>query len=296
MARIAFDPRFEFTYGRLEPVCHHLRRIVARNPGPFTGPGTGTYVIGQGNVAVIDPGPMLPDHIDALLAGLGGETISHILVTHTHMDHSSAARLLQQHTGAPILAYHTQATASPGDLEGGVDRDFRPDFPIQDGEIIQGDGWTLEAIYTPGHCSNHLCFAWLEGSGLFCGDHVMAWATPVIIPPDGSIQSYLESLKRLLRRSESMFYPTHGTPINQPKTFLAQVHAHRLDRVAQVAVAIDAGLDTLQTLREHIYPDIPRTLHTGAEHSLRASILYLQQQGRVRQLGRNRDSRYVAAQ
>ena len=190
---------------------------MAPNPGPFTGPGTGTYIIGRGEVAVIDPGPMLPDHVDALLAGLRGETVSHILVTHTHADHSPAARLLARRTGAPVFAFGPHAAESAGELEGGVDRDFAPDFPLGDGEAVRGDGWTLEALHTPGHCSNHLCFAWPEAGALFCGDQVMAWATPVIIPPDGSVGDYLESLDRLMLRPERVFYPTHGTPAARPR-------------------------------------------------------------------------------
>ncbi len=295
MTGIPFNHEFEFRYGIIEPVTDGIRRIVARNPGPFTGPGTGTYIIGRGEVAVIDPGPMLPDHVDALLAGLGEETVSHILVTHTHADHSPAARLLRQRTGAPVFAFGPHARDSAGELEGGVDREFVPDFLLDDGEVVPGDGWSLEVIHTPGHCSNHICFAWPGTGALFCGDHIMAWSTPVIIPPDGSVGDYIESLDRLSQRPERVFYPTHGTPITDPGDFIARVREHRLHRVEQVAAAIANGVDTLPSLRRRIYTDIPRNLEAGAELSLLASILFLQERGRVLKVGGDRHRRYVPA-
>ena len=293
MTGIPFNHEFEFRYGIVEPVTDGIRRIVARNPGPFTGPGTGTYIIGRGEVAVIDPGPMLPDHVDALLAGLGEETVSHILVTHTHADHSPAARLLRQRTGAPVFAFGPHAKDSAGELEGGVDREFVPDFLLDDGDEVPGDGWSLEVIHTPGHCSNHICFAWPGAGALFCGDHIMAWSTPVIIPPDGSVGDYIESLDRLSQRPERVFYPTHGTPITDPGDFIAKIREHRLHRVEQVAAAIADGVDTLPSLRRRIYTDIPRNLEAGAELSLLASILYLQERGRVLKVGGDRHQRYI---
>ena len=295
MTGIPFIHDFEFRYGIVEPVTDGIRRIVARNPGPFTGPGTGTYIIGRGEVAVIDPGPMLPDHVDALLAGLGEETVSHILVTHTHADHSPAARLLRQRTGAPVFAFGPHAKDSAGELEGGVDREFVPDFLLDDGDEVPGNGWSLEVIHTPGHCSNHICFAWPGAGALFCGDHIMAWSTPVIIPPDGSVGDYIESLDRLSQRPERVFYPTHGTPITDPGDFIAKVREHRLHRVEQVAAAIADGVDNLPSLRRRIYTDIPRNLEAGAELSLLASILYLQERGRVLKVGGDRRQRYIPA-
>lgn len=295
MTGIPFNHEFEFRYGIVEPVTDGIRRIVARNPGPFTGPGTGTYIIGRGEVAVIDPGPMLPDHVDALLAGLGEETVSHILVTHTHADHSPAARLLRQRTGAPVFAFGPHARDSAGELEGGVDREFVPDFLLDDGDEVPGDGWSLEVIHTPGHCSNHICFAWPGAGALFCGDHIMAWSTPVIIPPDGSVGDYIESLDRLSQRPERVFYPTHGTPITEPGNFIAKVREHRLNRVEQVAAAIADGVDNLPSLRRRIYTDIPRNLEAGAELSLLASILYLQERGHVLEVGNGQRRRYVLA-
>ena len=289
VSEIEFHHEFHFRYGVVERVAPLIRRVVARNPGPFTGPGTGTYIIGEGEVAVIDPGPMLPDHVDAILDGIPGETVSHILVTHTHVDHSPAARLLRDKTGAASFGSGPHAERSAGELEGGVDREFIPDFPLRHGETISGNGWTLEAIHTPGHCSNHLCFALPGESALFCGDHVMAWATPVIIPPDGSVADYVRSLDHLLDREERTFYPTHGTAIVDPKAFLPQVRAHRLQRVAQVEEALRSGCGELGAMRRQIYRDLPRRLYTGAELSLLASLRYLEQHG-----GRKNSSRKAA--
>jgi glyoxylase-like metal-dependent hydrolase (beta-lactamase superfamily II) len=295
MTDIDFNHDFSFRYGEMAQVTPLVRRIVAHNPGPFTGPGTGTYIIGRGEVAVIDPGPMLPDHVDALLAGLGGETVTHIVVTHTHADHSPAANLLRAKTGAATFGFGLHAASSAGALEGGVDRDFVPDFTLDHGETVAGNGWTLEAIHTPGHCSNHLCFALPEENALFCGDHVMAWATPVIIPPDGSIADYIRSLDHLHKRPERIYYPTHGAAIGNPGTFVSQVRAHRLSRVEQVATALGQGCDNLTALRCRIYPDLPRPLHAGAELSLLASLRYLEQHGRAQYSGLDGVHRFAPA-
>ena len=281
MSELQFNHNFEFEYGVMTQVAPGIRRIVARNPGPFTGPGTSTYVIGSGEVAVLDPGPMLPDHIDDLLNGLRNEHISHILVTHTHIDHSPASRLLKARTGAPIFAFGPHSALSAGDLEGGVDREFVPDFELMDGERIDGAEWQIDVIHTPGHCSNHICFAMIGNDALFCGDHLMAWATTVILPPDGSVKDYLESLDKLKSRSETIFYPTHGAPITRAKEYIDQIRAHRLSRVDQVEAAFESGIQTLPELRRRIYPDIPHTLHAGAELSIVGSINYLSEIGKL---------------
>ncbi len=282
MEPMPFQTDFSPRYGELVEVAPNIRRIVARNPGPFTGPGTGTYIVGTGEVAVIDPGPMMPEHVDAMLHGLKDEHISHIVVTHTHTDHSPASRLLQQKTGAGIFAFGPHSQLHAGALEGGVDREFQPDFTISDGEAIEGETWRLEAIHTPGHCSNHLCFAMESANSLFCGDQLMAWATPVILPPDGSIAEYIESLERLASRPETTYYPTHGLPIDEPHELIATFIQHRLDRIDQVADALAGGLGDVRELRECVYRGIPSSLHAGAELSLLASLEYMEQQGKVR--------------
>src|SRR5438270_4588745 len=199
---IPFRREIAFEYGRLEPVAPGIRRIVARNPGPFTFKGTGTYVVGEGEVAVIDPGPELEEHVAALLASLAEEQVTHILVTHTHRDHSPAAKALKAATGAPSYGFGPHAGGRRGEagVEEGGDWDFAPDIVVTDGAEIAGGKWRFEAVHTPGHTSNHLCFA-LPASGiLFSGDHVMGWSTSVIAPPDGDMAAYMASLDKLLAR------------------------------------------------------------------------------------------------
>ena len=203
---IPFRRDIAFEYGRLERVAPGIRRIVARNPGPFTFKGTGTYVVGDGEVAVIDPGPELEEHIAALLAGLADEQVTHILVTHTHRDHSPAARALKSATGAPTCGFGPHAGGRRGEAgtEEGGDWDFVPDIVVADGAEIAGRGWRFEAVHTPGHTSNHLCFALPESSILFSGDHVMGWSTSVIAPPDGDMAAYMASLDKLLTRRDAV--------------------------------------------------------------------------------------------
>jgi len=284
MTPIRFNHDFDPQYGNVVEVVPGVRRIVATNSGPFTGPGTGTYIIGEGEVAVVDPGPMIPAHIDALLKGLGDEKVSHILVTHTHVDHSPASVLLKHKTGAPVFSFGPHSALAAGAMEGGMDRDFMPDFLVKDGEKINGAGWYVEAVHTPGHCSNHLCFAMPETDSLFCGDQLMAWATTVILPPDGSLGAYLESLDTLEARPETTFYPTHGRPIDKPRETIQAYRQHRHDRLDQINAVLNAGHATLPEMRQQIYQGIPSALHAGAELSLLASLEYMEQQGKVRRL------------
>ena len=258
-----------------------IRRVLAQNPGPFTGTGTGTFIIGTGEVAVIDPGPALPQHIDNILDALDPEeTVTHILITHTHADHSPGAALLKARTGAATFGFgphggtigsHTETDR----MEAGVDRSFIPDFSIEDGEILRSDNWEIQALHTPGHCSNHVCYAYLDQASLFCGDHLMAWSTTVILPPDGNIKAYLDSLQRLLSRPETIYYPTHGEPIRQPIEHIRRVIDHRRSRINQIHDALKASEQTLHSLREALYPDVSIHLHTAAEYSILASIGYL---------------------
>ena len=203
---IPYRREFAFEYGRLEPVAPGIRRIVARNPGPFTFKGTGTYVVGEGEVAVIDPGPELAEHVAALLASLADESVTHILVTHTHRDHSPAAKALKEATGAPTYGFGPHAGGKRGEpgIEEGGDWDFAPDIVVRDGDWIDGGKWRVEAAHTPGHTSNHLCFALPDSGILFSGDHVMGWSTSVIAPPDGDMAAYMASLDRLLARGDAV--------------------------------------------------------------------------------------------
>src|ERR1051326_455582 len=205
---IPFRREIAFEYGRLEPVAPGIRRIVAKNPGPFTFKGTGTYVVGEGEVAVIDPGPELEEHVAALLASLADEQVTHILVTHTHRDHSPAAKALKEATGAPTYGFGPHAGGRRGDpgLEEGGDWDFTPDIVVRDGDWVEGGprsgAWRFEAVHTPGHTSNHLCFALPDAGILFSGDHVMGWSTSVVAPPDGDMAASMASLDKLLGRAD----------------------------------------------------------------------------------------------
>ena len=283
---IPYRRELSFEYGRLEPVAPQIRRLIARNPGPFTFKGTGTYVVGHGDVAVIDPGPLDPAHIDALLQALQHETVTHILVTHTHMDHSPAAAPLKQATGAATYAYGPHGgVRQDATGEAGADWDFRPDHVLRDGDCVSGSDWTLQAVHTPGHTSNHLCFAFPQQQTLFSGDHVMAWSTTVISPPDGNMGDYVQSLRKLQQRSEQRYWPTHGPAIESPQPHLEAFIHHRLEREqaiidALAAQADDAGLTPLQ-LVALVYRDLDARLVAAAARSVQAHLLHLLQQGRV---------------
>lgn len=282
---IPFRRDMSFEYGRLEEVAPGLRRIMARNPSSFTFHGTGTYVVGHGKVAVIDPGPDDAEHIGALLAGLGGETVSHILVTHTHTDHSPGAAPLKAATGAPTLAFgphgagrreaHGQQAVQGGDL------DFSPDIRLGHGETIAGDGWTLEAVHTPGHTSNHLCFAWRETGALFSGDHVMGWSTSVIMPPDGDMGDYMASLALLLERGDTVYWPTHGPAITEPRAHVRAFIAHRGEREAQIIAELAKAPARIMDMVPSIYAGTDPGLFPAAARSTFAHLLHLHDQGRA---------------
>lgn len=288
---IPYRRAMHFSYGKLEPVAPGLRRIVARNPSPFSFHGTGTYVVGAGEVAVIDPGPLLPDHVAALLDGLGDEKIRHILVTHTHVDHSPATALLQAATGAPSHGFgpHGGRPAAAGEVEveveEGGDRDFVPDIRLGDGDVVAGPGYTIEALHTPGHTSNHLCFAWREPGILFTGDHVMGWSTSVVSPPDGDMADYLASLRRLLRRDDRVYWPTHGPAITAPRPHVEAFLAHRAERERQILDALARGPATIAELVPQIYLGLAPGLHAAAARSMLAHLLQAHDEGRVAAAG-----------
>ena len=280
---IPFRREFAFEYGKLEPVAPGIRRIVANNPGPFTFRGTGTYVVGQGDVAVIDPGPDLPEHVDALLASLAGERITHILVTHTHRDHSPAAAAMKAATAAPTYGFgpHGGTRGIPGIEEGG-DWDFVPDIVAKDGDQIVGRGWRFEAVHTPGHTSNHLCFALPDQGILFSGDHVMGWSTSVIAPPDGDMAAYMASLDKLLRRGDSVYWPTHGPAITEPKEHVRAFIAHRREREAGVVACLEAGVGRIDAMVERLYVGLNPNLKRAAGRSVLAHLIDLVNRGIVK--------------
>jgi glyoxylase-like metal-dependent hydrolase (beta-lactamase superfamily II) len=281
---IPFVRDIEFNYGRVDRVSPMIRRVIARNPGPFTYTGTGVYIIGQGQVAVIDPGPLIDEHVEALLKALGGETVSHILVTHTHNDHSPAAAPLKAATGAKTYAYgpHGSGIEEGPKVEEGGDMAFRPDVEIRHGDMIEGASWTIECVHTPGHTSNHMCFALREEKALFTGDHVMGWSTSVIAPPDGNMKAYMRSLRLLLDRDDEIFWPTHGPPITDPKPFVEAFIRHREAREAQIMQCLDQGITTIPDMVARMYQDVDRRLHPAAARSVLAHMIHMVDAGHVR--------------
>jgi glyoxylase-like metal-dependent hydrolase (beta-lactamase superfamily II) len=281
---IPFVREIEFEYGRCDQVSPLIRRVIADNPGPFTYVGTGTYIVGRGTVAVIDPGPDLDGHLQALLAALDGETVSHILVTHHHSDHSPLARPLQAATGARIYgrrAPHLAELAPELTLEAGADDGFRPDVEIADGDVFEGPGWTLTAMTTPGHTSNHVCFALAEENALFSGDHVMGWSTTVITPPDGDMGDYFASLEKVKARGFATLWPTHGAPVREVAPFIQAYADHRRAREAQVLAALADGPTTIKAMVPTLYAAVDPRLHPAAAMSVLAHVLLLVREGRV---------------
>lgn len=286
---IPFVKQFEPAYGNAVEITPLVRRVVAQNPSPFTFHGTGTYIIGRGKVAVIDPGPDDAEHIDKLLAALRGETVTHILITHTHRDHSPAAKALQAATGAETYAFgpHPAPKGGPAVEEGG-DHQFRPDRILAAGDGVDGAGWHIEALHTPGHISNHLCFALPEERALFTGDHVMGWSTTVISPPDGNMTDYYASLRLLLPRGEQRFYPTHGAPIDQassgasPQDFVRALIAHREAREEQIMACLADGPKRIPEMVARMYADVPVYLHPAAARSVLAHLIHMAGDGRLK--------------
>jgi len=282
---IPFDRNFDVPFGENISLTPHIARVLAPNPGPFTFKGTGVYIVGAGrDAAVIDPGPVIPEHIEALKRALAGRRLTHILVTHTHSDHSPAAAPLKEWSGAKTYAYgpHGSGKAEEGvKVEEGGDRDFVPDVRVKDGEVIAGDGFTFECVYTPGHTSNHMCFALREEKALFTGDHVMGWSTTVVTPPDGDMAAYMASLRKLLARDDQILWPTHGGPVKDPKPFLEAYIDHRLARERQIQACIADGIDTIPEMVARIYADVDKRLHPAAARSVEAHLIQLVGEGRA---------------
>lgn len=313
-----FDLDHEVSYGEVEQISSLVRRVTAKNPSRFTFKGTGTYIVGDDTVAVIDPGPADDDHVDALAAAIDGRTVTHMLITHTHGDHSPAAALLKAHVDAPTYGFgphpvdrpDPDAPDEPSDPEDiaehddGLDAfgfaidsspdqataeeesegyksdhahdwDFRPDVTVGHGEIIAGNGFTFEALHTPGHISNHLCFALGEEQALFSGDHVMGWSTTIIPPPDGDLNSYLDSLRLLMPRQEQVYYPTHGAPISDPGALVPALLAHREARTEQILANLASGIATIKELVLHMYTHVDTKLYPAAAASVMSHLVAL---------------------
>jgi glyoxylase-like metal-dependent hydrolase (beta-lactamase superfamily II) len=281
MGELTFNRELDPDYSQVTVLSPLIRRVIARNPSPFTFYGTGTYIIGRGQVAVIDPGPDLPEHVAAIRHAVAGEQVSHILITHTHADHSPATTALQTATGAPSYGFGPHPAGEEG-VEAGADITFRPDHLLKEGDRLAGPDWTFDVLHTPGHISNHLCFALREERALFTGDHVMGWSTSVIIPPHGHMGDYLHSLERLLDRDDAIYYPTHGAPIGQPQSFVRALIAHRRNRETEIVACLQQGIGAIDAIVAQLYRDVPKHLHAAAAQSVRAHLIHLSEAGRVR--------------
>jgi glyoxylase-like metal-dependent hydrolase (beta-lactamase superfamily II) len=256
--------------------------VLAPNPSAFTFTGTQTHIVGTGEVAVIDPGPDLPEHVAALLAALEGESVSAILCTHTHRDHSPASRPLSRATGAPIVGCTALSIRDEGPrADDEFDPDYAPDRVLADGEALQGPGWTLQAVHTPGHTSNHLCFALAEERALFSGDHVMGWSTTIVSPPDGDMAAYMASLDRLLGRDDRIYYPAHGPAVETPQRLVQDLIAHRRQREEQILDLLRTGESGISAMVPAIYAGLDPRLHPAAARSVLAHLIDLQARGLV---------------
>lgn len=282
--KIPFVRDLAFEYEKPQQVSPLIRRLVANNPGPFTYYGTGVYIVGQGEVAVIDPGPDIPSHIEALIAALDGEKVTHIFVTHGHMDHSPAARPLAKATGATIYACGEPVIPSDSEvrMEAGDDLGFKPDVEVHDGQLFHGNGWTIEAVFTPGHTSHHVAYALKEENVLFPGDHIMGWSTTVISPPDGDMSDYFASLEKVRDRNYDKLWPTHGPPIEgNVREFVQAYIDHRLSRESQILEQLRQGRSTIRDMVSVMYADVDKKLHPAACHSVLAHMIRLVKTGRV---------------
>ena len=272
--------RVDAPYDLLEPLEPGIARLLAANPSPFTFTGTQSYFVGEDDVAVIDPGPDLPGHVDAILAALGGRGLVAIVCTHTHRDHSPAARPLAAATGAPVIGCAALSLASVGPrADASFDGEYRPDRVLGDGEAIEVDGHPLTAVATPGHTSNHLCFAYR--GALFTGDHVMGWSTSVVVPPDGDMGDYMASLDKLRARDDRIYYPAHGPAVTKPQQLVRGMMGHRLQRERQILKRLKQGDRTVAEIVATAYPGLDPRLVGAAGGSVTAHLLDLERRGLV---------------
>jgi glyoxylase-like metal-dependent hydrolase (beta-lactamase superfamily II) len=290
-----FQPLDDVVYGRVDQVAPMLRRVIAENPSKFTYRGTGTYIVGTGRVAVVDPGPDLAAHREALHAALAGDTVTAILVTHCHADHSPLAAWLRAETGAPTYAFGPHPPPDAADeedlaeeiaegvkIEESIDLAFEPDVRVADGEVAaSGPGWTITGVHTPGHTSNHMCWAFAEEGVLFPGDHVMGWSTTVVSPPDGDMAAYVESLRKVAGRADRTYWPTHGPAIPHPRPYVEALVAHRVERERQVLDAVRGGLTEIPAIVAVLYAGVDEKLHKPAGRSVLAHLVKLVDEGPV---------------
>jgi glyoxylase-like metal-dependent hydrolase (beta-lactamase superfamily II) len=266
---IPFNKTLDLLPDTVDEPVPGVRRVMADNPGPFTFKGTVSYIIGRGKVAIVDPGPKDSAHIGALLDAVRGETVTHIFVTHTHRDHSPAVPAIKAATGATVYAEGPHRAARPlhigehNALDSSGDRDFRPDIALKDGEVVEGEGWAVEAVTTPGHTANHMAFALKDRGILFAGDHVMGWATSIVAPPDGAMSDYMHSLDKLARRDENLYFPGHGPAIPDARRFVDYYILHRKAREASILHRLGKGAADIPNIVRAIYIGIDPRL-TGA--------------------------------
>jgi glyoxylase-like metal-dependent hydrolase (beta-lactamase superfamily II) len=284
---VPFNRDFPLVAGVVEEVRPGVRRILCNNPSPFTFSGTVSYILGQGKVAIVDPGPDSEAHAAALLDAVRGETVSHILVTHTHRDHSPNTARIKAATGATVYAEGPHRASRPRfesekhNPESGADRDFKPDIRVRDGEVIEGEGWAVQAVATPGHTANHMAFAWRERKILFVGDHVMGWSTSIVAPPDGSMIDYMASLDRLAARSEDLYFSGHGPEIPDAQRYVRFLIRHRKAREASILHRLAKGETDIPSLVRAIYIGIDPRLTTAAGYSVLAHLEDLAARGMV---------------
>jgi len=284
---IPFDKSFALTPNQVQEVAPGVRAVAADNPGPFTFKGTVSYIVGRDQVAIIDPGPDDPSHVAALLEAVRGETVTHVFVTHTHRDHSPAAAMVKAATGATVLAQGPHRLARPlhtGEvrrLDASADLDFRPDVALVDGETVSGQGWTLEAVTTPGHTANHMAFAFREANLLFAGDHVMAWSTTIVAPPDGAMTDYMASLHKLARRSEPLYLSGHGAPVRDAPRYVQYLIRHRQAREGSILHRLAKSEADIPTIVRAVYIGLDPRLAGAAALSVLAHMEELVARGAV---------------
>ena len=267
-------------YAKLEQLEPQIARVLAHNPSAFTYYGTQTYLIGDREVAVIDPGPDLPEHLDALEEAIGGRKVAAIMCTHTHRDHSPASRPLAERTGAPIVGCAPLALETAGPrADASFDGDYAPDRVLEDGDAVDIDGKAITALATPGHTSNHLCFAY--GDALFSGDHVMGWSTTVVFPPDGDMAAYMASLDKLRQRDDRAYYPAHGPPVDNPQQYVRHLAGHRMQREKQILKLVGERARDIPDIVAKAYPGLDPRLAVAAGGSVYAHLLDLERRGLV---------------